>query len=321
MQCPDCGYISFKQEKNCGSCGFNFKKAATTTESLFRNDSFTIFSSPKTSEEEQESLSPSSPQAGEGIAVIDPPEGFQENPELDSGEFLLNLSDATKEVPETTLKPDTSEPDTSEFIPMEFGTDADINLEEMEVEGLGLGLEPLEEEPPATPETSKTVPEETLLQISEEPEAGDLDLAPENSDNLELKIDELEISSSEEPEEITLNISDTEETLSIENIDLEEVNEDLEIASSQNPEQDTVEPPVLDLGNTEIILDLDEDFEPESPEPSPPPAQSDEFEIKLEIDDSDGPLTINNDEIPEVEIEDLGLELEDSDSPSDPEKP
>ena len=323
MQCPDCGYISFKQEKNCGSCGFNFKKAATSSASLFRNDSFTIFSSPKASEEEQESLSASTPQAGEDIAVIDPPEGSQENPELETGEFLLNLTDAKNETPETSLKSDGPEPDTRGFIPMEFGTDADINLEEMEVEGLGLGLEPLEEEPPTTPVTSKTEPEEIL---NEEPEAGDLDLASENSDNLELKIDDLEISSSEEPEvsdlaseEITLNISED----SLENIDLEEANEELEIpSSSPESEQDAVEPvaPVLDLGNTEIILDLDEDIEPESPEPTPPPTQSDELETKLEIDDSDGPLTINDDEIPEVEIEDLGLELEDSDAPPDPEK-
>jgi len=335
MQCPDCGYISFKQEKNCGSCGFNLKKAATSSASLFRNDSFTIFSSPKASEEEQESLSASTPQAGEGIAVIDPPEGSQENPELESGEFLLNLTEAKNEAPETSLKSEASEPDTGGFIPMEFGTDADINLEEMEVEGLGLGLEPLEEEPLTIPVTSKTEPEEIQLEISEEPEAGDLDLAPENSDNLELKIDGLEISSSEEPEvsdsaseEMTLNIS--EDTLSIENIDLEEANEELEIpSSSQKLEQDIVEPvaPVLDLGNTEIILDLDEDdedIEPESPEPTPPPTQSDEsdeLEIKLEIDDSDGPLIINDDDIPEVEIEDLGLELEESDPPPDPEKP
>lgn len=332
MQCPDCGYISFKQEKNCGSCGFNFKKAATSPASLFRNDSFTIFSSPKVAEEEQESLGASTPQAGEGIAVIDPPESSQENPELKSGEFLLDLSATKKEEPETNLKSDASEPDTGGFVPMEFGTDADINLEEMEVEGLGLGLEPLEEEPPITPATSKTEPKETLLEISEEPEAGVLDLSPESSDDLELKIEDLKIGSSEEPEasdsnseDITLNISDLDDSSSIESLALEEAKKELEStpSSTQSPEQDTAEPaaPVLDLGNTEIILDLDD--EPESPEPSSPPApaQSDELEIKLEIDDSDGPLTINDDEIPEIEIEDLGLELEDPDSPSDPEKP
>ena len=101
---------------------------------------------------------------------------------------------------------------------------------------------------------------------------------------------------------------------------LEEAKTELELtpSSSQSPKQDTAEPapPVLDLGNTEIILDLAEDLEPVSLGPSSPPApaESDEFELKLEIDDSD-------DEIPEVEIEGLGLELEDSDSPSNPEKP
>jgi hypothetical protein len=258
MECPDCCYISFKQEKNCGSCGFNFKKAATSPESLFRNDSFTIFSRPKSFEEE--SLGSSTPQAGEGMAVIDPPESFQENQEFSSGKFLLDLSATNKEEPDTNLKPDASEPDTDGFIPMKFGTDADINLEEIEVEGLGLGLEPLEEEP---------------------------EISDSNS------------------EDITLNISDL----------LEEAKIELELtpSTSQIPNQDTAEPapPVLDLGNTEIILDLAKDSEPESPKPSSLPAQSDELELKLEIDDSNGPLTINDNEIPEVEIEDLGLELED----------
>jgi hypothetical protein len=214
MECPDCCYISFKQEKNCGSCGFNFKKAATSSVSLLRNDSFTIFSRPNSFEEE--SLGASIFQAGEGVAVINPPESSQENQEFSS--------------------------------------------EEIEVEGLGLGLEPLEEEP----EVSGT-----------------------NS------------------EDITLNINDL----------LEEAKIELELTSStsQIPKQDTAEPapPVLDLGNTEIILDLAKDPEPESPKPSSLPTQSDELELKLEIDDSNGPLTINDNKIPEVEIEDLGLELED----------
>lgn len=268
MECHDCCYISFKQEKNCGSCGFNFKKAATSPESLFRNNSFTIFSRLKSFEEK--SLGASTPQAGEGIAVIDPPESSQENQEFSSGEFLLDLSATNKKEPDTNLKPDASDPDTGGFIHKKFGTDADINLEEIEVEGLGLGLEPLEEEP---------------------------EIIDSNS------------------EDITLNISDL----------LEEAKIELELtsSSSQSSKQDTAEPapPVLDLGNTEIILNLAKDPEPESLKPSSPPAQSDELELKLEIDDSNGPITINDDEIPEVEIEDLGLELEDSLSPPpDPEK-
>jgi hypothetical protein len=262
MQCLDCSYISFKPEKKCGSCGFNFKKAATSPKSLFRNDSFTIFSSPKYYEEE--SLVTSTPQAGEGISIIDPPEGSQKNQEFKSGKFLLDLSATNKEEPDTNLKSDASEPDIGEFIPIELGTEYDINSEEIEVEGLGLELEPLEDDP---------------------------EVSDSNS------------------EEITLNIIDL----------LEEAKKELALtpSSSQSSKQNTAEEaaPVLDLGNTEIILDLDEDPGPESPKPPSPPAQSDELELKLEIDDSNGPLTINDDETPEVEIEDLGLELEDPDSP------
>jgi hypothetical protein len=268
MECPDCRYISFKQEKNCGSCGFNFKKTATSPDSLCRNDSFTIFSRTKFFKEE--SLGTPTLQAGEGISVIDPPESSQENQEFSSGEFLLDLSATNKAEADTNLKPDVSEPDTGGFIPMKFGIDADISLEEIEVEGLGLGLESLEEEP---------------------------EISDSNS------------------EDITLNISDL----------LEEAKKELKLtpSSSQSPKQDTAEPapPVLDLGNTEIILDLAKDPEPKSLKPSSLPAQSEELELKLEIDDSNGPLTINDDKIPEVEIEDLGLELEDPPPrPFDPEK-
>lgn len=307
MQCPDCDYISFKQEKECGSCGFSFKKAATSTDSLFRNDSFTIFATK--APEVQESSSAPSPMAGEDIAVIEPSEG--ESPELASGDFLLNLDDAKQDTAETPIKPETSDADTVDFSSMEFGTDVDINLEEMEVEGLGLGLEPLEEEPPTPSEA-----EETQVDVSVEPET--VDLSPEN---IELKIDGLDSSSAEEPEvtnsadeDIELKINELEDTPA--DVDSEKDDEELKITPSQDLEQDSAEPvaPVLDLGS------IDEEPEPEKPEPAPPQVETDELEIKLEIDDSDGPLTISDDETPEIEIEDLGLELEESDSP-DPEKP
>ena len=74
----------------------------------------------------------------------------------------------------------------------------------------------------------------------------------------------------------------------------------------------------LDLGENEIALDLGDS----SPVPSAPPiaAPLDEIELNLEIDDSDGPLTIQTQDIPDIEIEDLGLELESSDDP-EPDKP
>jgi len=311
MQCPDCGYISFKQAKGCGSCGFDFKKAAASTASLFRNDSFTIFSAP---EKEQDV-----PQAGEDVAVIEAPESSQESSELESGEFLLNLPDTEQDSSETTLKSDDSVPSSHEFVPMEFGSDDDISLEEIEVEGLGLGLEPFEDATPTKPE-----PEEISIETSEE-------VSDRASDDITLEIDGLDdISAKPEPaetpietnEEVSDRASD-DITLEIDGLDdisegndLDKDDDVLEIVPS--PAQDLAEPvaPVLDLGDTEISLDFDEDFEPASPEPAP--AQIDELEIKLEIDDSEGPLTISKDKTPEVEIEDLGLELEDS---PDPEKP
>ena len=229
MQCPDCGYICFKQAKDCGNCGFDFKKAATSAASPFRNDSFTIFAGSKIPAKGQESSSATISADSEEIAVMDAPEGSQENPEVESGDFLLNLSDAEQESSATALESTTSDSDTLEFTPLEFGADANINLEEVEVEGLGLGLEPLEDEAPA-------------LEIND------------------------------------LSAVSLEEKADIENA----------------KEEETPKAPVLDLG---------------------------EDEISLELDDSEGPLSTANTETSEIEIEDLGLELEDSDSPPDSEKP
>ena len=283
MQCPDCGYICFKQAKDCGNCGFDFKKAATSAASPFRNDSFTIFAGSKIPAKGQESSSATISADSEEIAVMDAPEGSQENPEVESGDFLLNLSDAEQESSATALESTTSDSDTLEFTPLEFGADANINLEEVEVEGLGLGLEPLEDEPSETlPVTSETGSEEISLEISEAPA---------------LEINDLSAVSLEEKADI-----------------------------ENAKEEETPKAPVLDLGEDEISLELDEDPEPESP--PTPPVQIDELDLNLEIDDSEGPLSTANTETPEIEIEDLGLELEDlgleledSDSPPDSEKP
>ena len=263
MQCPDCGYICFKQAKDCGNCGFDFKKAATSAASPFRNDSFTIFAGSKIPAKGQESSSATISADSEEIAVMDAPEGSQENPEVESGDFLLNLSDAEQESSATALESTTSDSDTLEFTPLEFGADANINLEEVEVEGLGLGLEPLEDEPSETlPVTSETGSEEISLEISDAPEV--VDLAPED-------------------EAPALEINDLSAVSLEEKADIENAKE-----------EETPKAPVLDLG---------------------------EDKISLELDDSEGPLSTANTETSEIEIEDLGLELEDSDSPPDSEKP
>ena len=129
MQCPDCGYICFKQAKVCGGCGFNFKKAGTSAASLFRNASFSVFARPEGSEKDQEVSAATTSADIEEIAVMDPPEDSQENPEQKSDDFLLNLSDAEQEASATTLESSTSDTDNTEFTPLEFGANADINLE------------------------------------------------------------------------------------------------------------------------------------------------------------------------------------------------
>ena len=308
MQCPDCGYICFKQAKDCGNCGFDFKKAATSAASPFRNDSFTIFAGSKIPAKGQESSSATISADSEEIAVMDAPEGSQENPEVESGDFLLNLSDAEQESSATALESTTSDSDTLEFTPLEFGADANINLEEVEVEGLGLGLEPLEEEP-SEPPTSETGPEESSLEISEAPKTIDLDPEEESSDSsIEIAVDE------EEPAiEITPASPPEDEAPALETNDLSSVSLEEETAEQE------LKAPVLDLGEDEIPLEPDKGPEPES-SPPPPPVQIDELDLNLEIDDSDGPLTTADTEIPEIEIEDLGLELEDSDPPPDAEK-
>lgn len=208
MQCPDCGYICFKQAKDCGNCGFDFKKAATSAASLFRNDSFTVFAGSKIPAKGQESSSATVSADSEEIAVMDAPEGSQENPEVESGDFLLNLSDAEQESSATALEPTTSDSDTLEFTPLEFGADANINLEEVEVEGLGLGLEPLEDE--------------ISLELDEDPE-------PESPPTPPIQIDELDLN---------LEIDDSEGPPSTANTETPEIEiEDLglELEDSDSP--------------------------------------------------------------------------------------
>ena len=43
MQCSGCGYISFKKEKACRSCGFKFKKSTQSSQSLTGKKTFSIF--------------------------------------------------------------------------------------------------------------------------------------------------------------------------------------------------------------------------------------------------------------------------------------
>ena len=245
MKCSDCGYISFKKEKACRSCGFKFKKSTQSSQSLAGKETFSIFAG---SEKGQSEDSPVVENVGlldeqEPATFIDP----------ETGDFNLDLPDTSEEM---TNEPPVSSENT-EYQSMEFNMYEDIELEEIE----GLGLEPLHAvETLREPETDTTI------------------------DSIEeIKIDEPEETASLEP-----------------------------VLETEKPKSENG---ALDLDDNKIVLGLDDNQS--SPVATAP---LDEIELNLEIDDSDGPLTTQTQDIPDIEIEDLGLELESSDDP-EPDKP
>jgi hypothetical protein len=249
MQCSDCGYISFKKEKACRSCGFKFKNFTQSSQSSAGKETFSIFA---VSEKGQSEDSP----VVENIGLLDEQEPTTFiDPE--TGDFNLDLPDTLEET--TNESPVSSE--NTEYQSIEFNMYEDIELEEIE----GLGLETLHAaETLREPEINTTV------------------------DSIEeIKIDEPEETASPDP--------------------LQEIGE---------PRNEKL---VLDLDDNKIVLGLDNN-QSTPVAPSVAKAPLDEIELNLEIDDSDGPLTIQNQDIPDIEIKDLGLELEQSDDP-EPDKP
>jgi hypothetical protein len=274
MQCSDCGYISFKKEKACRSCGFKFKKSTQSSQSIAGKKSFSIFAG---SEKRQSENSP----LVENVGLLD-------EQELDTfidpktGDFNLDLPDTSEE---TTIKSPVSSENT-EYQSMEFNIYEDIELEEIE----GLGLEPLHAtETFRQPETNTTVDSIEEIKIDEPEETASLDPV--------LEIGEPEETASLDP---VLEIGEPEETASLDPV--------LEIGEPRSQEV------ALDLDDNEIILELEDN---QSIPAAPPVAAAplDEIVLNLEIDDSDGPLTTQNQNIPDIEIKDLGLELEKSDEP------
>ena len=156
MQCPNCGYISFKQEKDCGSCGHILTRAEALSASLFRNDSFTIFLSSKAAEKEQDGTCLSSSKVHDEIPVIEPSQNSWKNLEHNLDDFLLNLSDAEKDNSEATLKSDSPKLEVTNYSPMELGTNLYNDLQEEELE-----LMQVSEEELVAPTTNRTKHEET----------------------------------------------------------------------------------------------------------------------------------------------------------------
>jgi len=350
MQCPECSYISFKIEKACGACGFKFKKTQQSP-SLTGKDTFTLFAgSPVKKQEKIEENT-------ENVSVLEEkePESFIDT---ESGDFKLDLPEIQEEEIEKAQV--SSDSEISEYEPLEFDPNADIDLGEVEVEGLGLEPVQIAEEAKsddaeikeASPQIATGESEDETLNVDES-----LSLEPameiaEPEEEPTLSIDEPAMEIAEPEEEPTLSIDEPameiaepeeEPTLSIDEpaLEIAEPEEEptlsidepaLEIAEPEEeptlsidepalepPElENGVETPELDLGDSEIKLDLGYEPPPTNePDPATLAAQLDSLDLNLTIDDSEGPLDTQSNETPEIEIEDLGLELE---SPDDPEK-
>jgi len=315
MQCPECSYISFKIEKACGACGFKFKKTERRP-TLAGKESFSIFTGPAVKEQEHKEDSASM----ESVGVLEEQGSFVD-PE--TGEFNLDLPEIGEETVEEAQI--SSDPEITEYEPLDFDPDADIDLGEVEVEGLGLEPFSIAEET-KTKETS--IPEiepDSNPPVSEDSSSEELVIADEVEESMATGADNNEEIVIQEPEtnlepELEITEPEAEPTLSIDEPALEITEPEAEpILSIDEPALEITEPePELDLGDSEIKLDLGYEPPPiNEPDPATLAAQLDELDLNLEIDDSDGPLTIQNNEIPDIEIEDLGLELE---SPDDPDK-
>ena len=278
MQCPNCGYISFKQEKNCGSCGHILTRAAALSASLFRNDSFTIFLSSKAAEKEQDGTCLSSSQVHDEIPVIEPSQNSWKNLEHNLDDFLLNLSDAEKDNSEATLKSDSPKLEVTNYSPMELGTNLYNDLQEEELE-----LMQVSEEELVAPTTNRTKHEETQFKKLEiknnlyetisnkdvkfENDGKKFESTLPHSQNMEQDITEpmapaLDLGNTEifgfEPENPAQDPASSSSQL-----DKLEANNSLDdTLFTEEIEKDTIEPqaPVLDLGNTEVLLGI----EPES---------------------------------------------------------
>ena len=297
MQCSGCGYISFKKEKDCGACGFKFKKSTQGSQSLAGKESFTIFAGSVKGQSEDSS-------AIESVVLLDEqePTSFID-PE--TGNFNLDLPVTSEEIIEEAQISSKN----TKYESLEFDLGEDIELEEVE----GLDFEPLH--------TAETI---------ERPEADTTEMA---SISLDTAVDSIEELTIEEPIAIDETASvepvleigepDEEPLLSIETpLEISEPEKTISLEPALEigePEETPSIEPALELGKNEIALDLDDN---PSITPAPPVAAAplDEVQLSLEIDDSDDPLTIQSQDIPDLEIEDLGLELESSDDPK-PDKP
>jgi hypothetical protein len=322
VQCSNCGYISFKQEKACGSCGRILNRSATLSPSLFRNDSFTIFLNSKAGEKEHDETCLSSSQVHEEIPVIEPSQNSQENSEHNLEDFLLNLSDAEQNPSEATLISDSAKLEVTNNSPMEFRVDGHSNhkdvkqeMQEHKSEDFLLNLSDAEQNPS----------EATLISDSAKLEVTNNSLmefrVDGHSNNQEKELELMKVSEEqlavpatnttkhEETQFEKLVIKDNlYKTISNEDVEFDNDGKKFEstLPSFQNMGQDITEPmaPALDLGHTEMFS-----FEPENlaQDPALSSSQLSRLEIGANLDDTLLTENMEQDMVePQAPVLDLG---------------
>ena len=219
-----------------------------------------------------------------------PKEVKQEMQEYKSEDFLLNLSDAEQDHSEATLKSDSSKLEVTNYSPMEFRIDVHTNPKEE-----GLELIKVSEEELATPATKKTKHEETQF---EKLEIKDNLYKTISNEDVEFDNDDRKFKSTlpsfqnmgkdiTEPMAPALDLGHTEifgfepenpaqdPALSSSQLSKLEISTNLDdTLLTQDIEQNILEPqaPVLDLGNTEVLLGLERESTAE--DSSSPPSES-----------------------------------------------
>tara|TARA_Y100001936_G_C15892187_1_gene568604 strand:+ start:50 stop:838 length:789 start_codon:yes stop_codon:yes gene_type:complete len=258
MQCPECGYISFKIEKDCGACGLKFKKNQKST-SLSANGPLSFFDLFLVKEEEK--IQEDKENSVESIGILEAPEREPFiNPE--TGDFNLDLVEIEDNKIENAQASSDQNLDLNREISiyksLGFGRSKDIYLEKTEVESLDLESfqttkEEITEETqsikaePYSIEKSKNSDETSFLEPAleiEEPLAPELDLG-ENEDKLDLSY-----------EPIPPNEADPASSLSdLPNLNLEIDNSDRSFITKSN---EIAGMEIKDLG-----LELESSDEPE----------------------------------------------------------
>ncbi len=339
MQCFKCGYIVFKSVPKCGNCGFNFKQhASSRNQHLDTENMFTIFavagaeagsSAAEAATEHDLAVQESAGGMDQGLFESAAPAEDFASTEMDSAEdlFELDLSEAVAfDTPAMMENPYGM----GSFDPAGGG---DFPLNEIEVEGLGFvpmdDAAPTESEPEEavqaepeavleTPEAEMEIAEPVEEEDALEQETGDIQVETDETD-VEIEMPE-DLDDSEH--EIALDIDDEiadeapvqEEQDEMEDdasIAVDEIELDTDLAIDEPQEEATGDiglQPDLELDETDLEIDPDLQLEDLS------------FDGEAEDDIFDGDLPADMDLAePDLAIDDLGLELEDSDE--DPENP